>query len=118
MRKAQEEAVKELEAGKPVPITNPIWRSALSDGTWLVELYATHVLPLDRPRMASLHRSYAPWCGHCKKLVPTWEQLAGKAQTYRSDKDASKHIFVAKVDCIANEGASQCLIEVYLCSTY
>jgi len=40
-------------------------------GTWLVEFFA-------------------PWCGHCKKLAPTWEELA----------TASKGKFnVAKVDC-------------------
>ena len=38
----------------------------------------------------TLRDSYAPWCGHCKKLVPTWEELA----------TAAKGKFnVAKVDC-------------------
>jgi len=31
---------------------------------------------------------YAPWCGHCKKMIPTWEELAG-----------NEDINVAKVDC-------------------
>jgi len=37
-----------------------------------------------------LIKFYAPWCGHCKRLAPTWDELATK----------SKNKFhVAKIDC-------------------
>jgi len=39
---------------------------------------------------------YAPWCGHCKKLVPEWDKLA-------SDFSNVKGLTIAKMDSTANE---------------
>jgi len=50
-------------------------------GTWLVEFYA-------------------PWCGHCKNLEPTWEALA-RSLADRPD------VHVAKVDATKEEGLAQ-----------
>lgn len=44
---------------------------------------------------------FAPWCGHCKRLAPTWDDLAGKFATNPLAK-------VAKVDCTLDDSKDLC----------
>jgi len=49
------------------------------------------------PTKDVLLESYAPWCGHCKKLEPIYQELGNKLKKF------SNTLTIAKVDATANE---------------
>ena len=42
---------------------------------------------------------FAPWCGHCKKLTPTWQELHEKY---------GNEVNIAKVDCTSEDSQLLC----------
>ena len=74
---------------EPVPASNNGPVKVLVGKNWndIVNNTSSHVFV----------KYYAPWCGHCKKLAPIWDQLGDAFKTY------SKDITIAKMDSTVNE---------------
>lgn len=77
-----------------------------SEGLWLLEFCATRMLTpvrCSRSRRPYVRCADAPWCGHCKKLAPTYERVA----TYFAKSGSSVH--VAKIDGTEHQVCAGCM---------
>ena len=50
-----------------------------------------------------LVKFYAPWCGHCKRLEPVWDDLSSELAFAYPDES----ILISRVDCTKNPGLAK-----------
>jgi thiol-disulfide isomerase/thioredoxin len=89
---------------EPLPTDNddPLWAVKIVVGTTFQQMVmnGSHEVLLE---------AYAPWCGHCKSLSPTYEKLG---RLFASEK----RVLIAKVDATANDLPSKVALRAPSCT--
>ncbi|CAG8501851.1 19859_t:CDS:2 [Racocetra fulgida] len=75
----EEDFIPPNPSGSVISLTSTNFDDLTKSGPWFVKFFA-------------------PWCGHCKNLAPTWEELGHKLQN---------KVNVGKVDCTTEKGSRQ-----------
>jgi protein disulfide-isomerase A1 len=107
-----EKFVQDFVAGNLTPITKsePLPTKEEQEANPVVKLVAhNHQEILEDVSKDIFVKYYAPWCGHCKKLAPVWEELG---EIFHSNSGKSE-VIIADIDHTANDVAVPVDIEGY-----
>ena len=83
-------ALTAVVAAEPVVLNAENFKTLVNDGSQNV---------VGENGLGWFVKFYAPWCGHCKKLAPTWDEFSEK----HSDR-----VNVAKIDCTEESNRPIC----------
>lgn len=95
--KTVDDFVKRFAAGEIAPSVKSEPKPASQDGPVYVLTANEFESFVADEKKDLLVEFYAPWCGHCKKLAPTWDTLGEK---FTGSKDK---LIIAKFDATAND---------------
>ena len=59
------------------------------------EDFTTLIESTDKPTFGKF---YAPWCGHCKRLAPVWDELS----------EAQESVNIVSIDCTNDANREMC----------
>lgn len=92
--------VTDILAGKAEPIVKSEEIPTEQESSVIKIVGKTHDDIINDNKKDVLVKYYAPWCGHCRRLAPIFEELAN---VLASDDKSSKKVVIGDIDATAND---------------